>query len=192
MNTINTKVQELQQQKEALDARIAKLEELENSTTPVKNLLVSLLANYATEASEELPIIWEEILAIGQQHGLSVQPLAADELRQWEADRMELENLRLEVGILRSQLPQVQQVQPDNELKVWRKGEIAKVPDFAEQTPEYIVTIDSGKPITNVWISLREVDSKLARVWRYKGQKDEIGYATKEAAAIAAISQQAG
>ena len=125
MNTINIKVQELQQQKEALNARIAKLEELEDSTTPVKNLLVSLLANYATEALEELPIIWEEILTIGQQHGLSVQPLAADELQQWEADRMELQNLRLEVGILRSQLPQVQQVQPDNELKVWRKGEIA-------------------------------------------------------------------
>ena len=70
--------------------------------------------------------------------------------------------------------------------------EFAKAPDFAEQTPEYIVTIDGGKPITNVWISLREVDDKLARVWRYKGQKDEIGYATKEAAAIAAISQQAG
>ena len=63
-------------------------------------------------------------------------------------------------------------------------------PDFAEQTPEYVTYID-GKMVTNVWISLREVDGKLARVWRYKGQKDEIGYATKETAAIAAISQQA-
>lgn len=70
--------------------------------------------------------------------------------------------------------------------------EFAKAPDFVEQTPEYIVTIDGSKPMTNVWISLQEVDGKLARVWRYKGQKDEIGYATKEAAAIAAISQQAG
>ena len=76
--------------------------------------------------------------------------------------------------------------------KLLLQMEFAKAPDFAEQTPEYIVTIDGGKPITNVWISLREVDGKLARVWRYKGQKDEIGCATKEAAAIAAISQQAG
>ena len=76
--------------------------------------------------------------------------------------------------------------------KLLLQMEFAKAPDFAEQTPEYIVTIDGSKPITNVWISLREVDSKLARIWRYKGQKDEIGYATKEAAAIAAISQQAG
>ena len=123
MNTISTKVQELQQQKEALDARIAKLEELEYSTTPVKNLLVSLLADYATEASEELPIIWEEILAIGQQHGLSVQPLAADELREWEADRAELEKLRREVKILRFTIAQVQ---PDNEPEVWHKEEITQ------------------------------------------------------------------
>ena len=61
MNTINTKVQELQQQKEALDARIAKLEELEYSTTPVKNLLVSLLTDYAKEAAA--------IAAISQQAG---------------------------------------------------------------------------------------------------------------------------
>lgn len=94
MNSINTKVQQLQQQKEELDAKIAKLEELEYNTAPVKNLLASLLADYATEASEELPIIWEEILAIGQQHGLSVQPLAVDELQQWEADRTENEKLK--------------------------------------------------------------------------------------------------
>ena len=61
MNTINTKVQQLQQQKEALDARIAKLEELEYSTTPVKNLLVSLLTDYAKEAAA--------IAAISQQAG---------------------------------------------------------------------------------------------------------------------------
>ena len=103
MNTINTKVQQLQQQKETLDARIAKLEELEDSTTPVKNLLVSLLADYATEALEELPIIWEEILAIGQQHGLSVQPLAADELREWETTNAEHQTLKQEYEVTKRQ-----------------------------------------------------------------------------------------
>jgi hypothetical protein len=96
MNSINAKVQQLQEQKEALDARIVKLEELESKTAPVKNLLASLLVDYATEASEELPMIWEEILAIGQQHGLSVQPLAVDELQQWEVANAEVERLRKE------------------------------------------------------------------------------------------------
>jgi hypothetical protein len=46
----------------------------------------------------------------------------------------------------------------------------------------------------NVWISLRTIDGKATRVWRYKGQGqvDDIRYTTKEAAAIAAIQQQAG
>lgn len=152
MNTINTKVQELQQQKEALDARIAKLEELEYNTTPVKNLLVSLLADYATEASEGLPMIWEEILAIGQQHGLSVQPLAADELRQWEDDRTENKRLKLEsekwsaaaaiselaVKDLRSQLAQVQ---PDHKPEVWHKEEIA--PELENLYQETLTETDS-------------------------------------------------
>ena len=118
---IQTKVQKLQAQKEALDAQIKKLEELEAATFLVKNLLIELLADYAKEAPEDLAAVWEEVLVIGQQHGLSVQPLSADELQQWEADRVELENLRLEVGILRSQLPQVQQVQPDRKPEVWHK-----------------------------------------------------------------------
>ncbi|MEG3875770.1 ASCH domain-containing protein [Microcoleus sp. herbarium7] len=152
MNTINTKVQELQQQKEALDARIAKLEELEYNTTSVKNLLVSLLADYATEALEGLPMIWEEILAIGQQHGLSVQPLAADELREWEADRAENKRLKLEsekwsaaaaiselaVKDLRSQLAQVQ---PDHKPEVWHKEEIA--PELENLYQETLTETDS-------------------------------------------------
>jgi hypothetical protein len=104
MNRINAKVQQLQQQKEALDARIAKLEELEHNTAPVKNLLAALLADYATEASDELPMIWEEILAIGQQYNLSVQPLATDELRQWETANAENEKLKAELEELKQKL----------------------------------------------------------------------------------------
>ena len=131
---IQTKVQKLQAQKEALDAQIKKLEKLESATFSVKNLLVSLLADYATEASEELPIIWEEILAIGQQHGLSVQPLAANELQQWEADRVELENLRPEVRILRSQFTQVQSELKN--IKTLDKTESEATAELSDKEPD--------------------------------------------------------
>jgi hypothetical protein len=75
--------------------------------------------------------------------------------------------------------------------KLLLQMEFAKAPDFSDQTPEYIVYSD-GKMRANVWISLRTIDGKATRVWRYKGQVDDIRYTTKEAAAIAAIQQQAG
>ena len=78
---IQTRIQQKIQQKAELDAQIAKLEKLENATAPVKNLLAELLANYAQEAPEDLTDIWEEVLAIGQQHNLPAQPLVVDELR---------------------------------------------------------------------------------------------------------------
>lgn len=93
---IPSRIQKYIAEKEALDAKIAKLERLEAATAPVKNLLVELLADYSQEAPEDLTTVWEEVLAIGQNHNLSVQPLAVDELRQWEADRAENEKLKLD------------------------------------------------------------------------------------------------
>lgn len=82
---IQTRIQKAILEKAALDAKIAKLEKLEAATAPVKNLLSELLADYAAEAPEDLAEVWGEVLAIGQKFDLSVQPLAADELKQWEA-----------------------------------------------------------------------------------------------------------
>ncbi len=93
---IKTRIQQAIAEKEALDARIAKLEKLEAATVPVKNLLVTLLENYSQEAPEELPEIWQEILAIGSKFNLLTQPLTADELKQWEATNAENERLREE------------------------------------------------------------------------------------------------
>ncbi|MEZ2241750.1 hypothetical protein [Microcoleus sp.] len=94
---IQTRIQKILAEKEALDAKIVRLEKLESAAAPVKNSLTLLLADYAEEVSEELPVIWEEILAIGSQYNLSAQPLAADELRQWEAAQAENERLEQEV-----------------------------------------------------------------------------------------------
>lgn len=119
---IQTRIQKILAEKETLDAQIVRLEKLESATAPVKNLLAELLADYAKEAPEDLAAIWEEVLAIGQRHGLSVQPLVADELRQWEATQAENERLKQEaekwsaaaaiselaVKDLRSQLAQIQ------------------------------------------------------------------------------------
>lgn len=93
---IQTKIQQKLQQKAELDAQIAKLEQLELKTSPVKTLLAELLADYATEAPEDLAAIWQEILAIGPKFNLSVQPLAADELKAWESANAENERLREE------------------------------------------------------------------------------------------------
>lgn len=82
---IQTRIERAQAQKAALDAQILKLESLEIKTAPVKSLLTELLADYSDVAPEDLAVVWQEILAIGQKFGLSVQPLAADELKQWEA-----------------------------------------------------------------------------------------------------------
>ncbi|MEG4010499.1 ASCH domain-containing protein, partial [Microcoleus sp. Pol11C1] len=97
---INSKIQQKLDQKAALDAEIAKLEALAASTIPVKNLLSELLANYAQEAPEDLSAVWQEVLAIGQQYNLSVQPLAVDEVKQWEAANREVEYLRSQVADL--------------------------------------------------------------------------------------------
>lgn len=72
--------------------------------------------------------------------------------------------------------------------KLLLQMEFTKAADFSEQTPEYIVYLDS-KMATSIWLSLRAIDGKSARVWRHKGQQDETGYLSKEAAAIAAIQQ---
>lgn len=119
---IHTRIQKILAEKEALDAQIVRLEKLESATSPVKNLLAELLADYSQEAPEELATVWEEVLAIGSKFSLSVQPLAADELQQWEATNAENQRLKLEsekwsaaaaiselaVKHLRSQLAQIQ------------------------------------------------------------------------------------
>ncbi|MEZ2278083.1 MAG: ASCH domain-containing protein [Microcoleus sp.] len=99
---IQTRIQKILAEKEALDAKIVRLEKLESATAPVKILLTELLADYAVEAPEDLVAVWEEFLAIGQKHNLSV-PLAADELLQWESDRADNEKSELAVKNLRSQ-----------------------------------------------------------------------------------------
>lgn len=93
---IQTRIERAIAEKAALDIQIQKLESLETKTTPVKTLLSELLADYAAEAPEELAAIWQEVLAIGQQFDLSVQPLAADELKAWEAANATIERLRQE------------------------------------------------------------------------------------------------
>lgn len=131
---IQTRIQKILAEKEALDAQIVRLEKLESATAPVKNLLADLLADYAKEAPEDLATVWQEILAIGQQHNLSVQPLAANELRQWEATNAELEQVKqeyvaliaatatdaIEIKKLRSQLAQIQSDKPAR----WHRDEI--------------------------------------------------------------------
>lgn len=82
---ISSQIKKLQAEKEALDAKITKLEQLQSKTAPVKNLLSELLKSYSEEAPEDLAAVWDEVLAIGQQHKLSVQPLVVEELKQWEA-----------------------------------------------------------------------------------------------------------
>lgn len=94
---ISSRIKKYLAEKDALDAKIVRLEKLKSATAPVKNSLTLLLADYAEEVSEELPVIWEEILAIGSQYNLSAQPLAADELRQWEAAQAENERLEQQV-----------------------------------------------------------------------------------------------
>lgn len=91
---LKNKIQQKLAEKAALDDQIIKLEKLESATAPIKNILSELLKDYAETAPEDLSIVWQEILAIGQRHGLSVQPLAADELRQWEATKVENKKLK--------------------------------------------------------------------------------------------------
>jgi len=93
---INSKIQQKLEQKAALDAEIAKLEQLAASTVPVKNLVADLLKNYVEEAPEDLGTVWQEVLAIGAGYGLGVQTLAVQELWQWEAANRENERLREE------------------------------------------------------------------------------------------------
>jgi len=101
---INSKIQQLIDQKAAIDAKIANLEKLEASTVPIKITLADLLKAYSEEASEELPTVWQEILKIGSQYNLAVEPLAADELREWEAVNAENEKLRLELEKARTEI----------------------------------------------------------------------------------------
>ncbi|MEG4010501.1 hypothetical protein QUA41_31250, partial [Microcoleus sp. Pol11C1] len=93
---INSKIQQKLDQKAALDAEILKLEELEAKTAPVKQSLRELLDDYSESAPEELSPIWTEILHLAANYGLGVQPLAAEELKQWEAANAEIERLRRE------------------------------------------------------------------------------------------------
>ena len=94
---IQTKIQRYIDQKAELGAQIAKLKKLENATASVKNLLAGLLADYAQDAPEDLTAIWEEVLAIGSQHNLSVRSLAVDELQQWESANAENKKLKAEL-----------------------------------------------------------------------------------------------
>lgn len=101
---INTQIQRLLDEKATLDAKITKLEKLAASTTPVKDLLSDLLKNYSEEAPEDLPAVWQEVLAIGAPYNFSVQPLSADELRQWESANTENEKLKAELEELKRKL----------------------------------------------------------------------------------------
>ena len=94
---ISSRIKKYIEEKEALDARIAKLEKLEMATAPVKNLLTELLGDYAKEAPEDLADVWDEILAIGQKFDLAVQPLASDELKAWEVSNREIQELKQEL-----------------------------------------------------------------------------------------------
>jgi len=89
-----------------LEEKIVKLKRLQVGTLPVKSALAALLEDYATEASEELPDVWQEILAIGSQYNLAVQvqPLAADELRQWQSANAENKKLKAELEELKRKL----------------------------------------------------------------------------------------
>jgi hypothetical protein len=61
-----------------------------------------------------------------------------------------------------------------------------EAPDFAPQTPEFLVFLEE-KQVASIWLTLRTINGVPSRIWRYKGQRDEIGYKSKEVAAIAAI-----
>lgn len=101
---IQTLIEQAIAQKEVLDARIAKLEQIQLKTAPVKTLLSELLADYSDVAPEDLAAVWQEILAIGGRFYLSVQPLAADELQQWEAVNAENEILKQQLKEARSEI----------------------------------------------------------------------------------------
>lgn len=91
---LKTEIEKAIAQKAALDARIAKLQNLQAATVPLKNLLTELLADYSDEAPNDLPIVWQEVLAIGSKFNLSAQPLDAHkELKRWEA--LTSENVKL-------------------------------------------------------------------------------------------------
>lgn len=58
---ISNRIQEIQAQKAALDAKIARLEELESKTEPIKIMLYQLIDEYRAFAPEELPSLLAEI-----------------------------------------------------------------------------------------------------------------------------------
>jgi hypothetical protein len=83
-----------------LEKKILKLKRLQAGTFPVKSALTALLEDIAAEAPEELPEVWQEILAIGSQYNnlaVQVQPLAVDELRQWQSANAENKKLKAEL-----------------------------------------------------------------------------------------------
>lgn len=84
-----------------LEEKIAQLKKLQQGVLPVKFAFAALFEDFASEAPEELPEVWQEFLAIGSQYNLVVQPLAADELRQWEAANAENERLKAELEELK-------------------------------------------------------------------------------------------
>jgi hypothetical protein len=94
---ITTRIQEKLAKKAALDAEIAKLEQIEVKKSPVLAMLRELFVEISDEVPEELKSVWQEVLFVGQQHNLTVQLIAADELQQWELVQAENEKLKLEV-----------------------------------------------------------------------------------------------
>jgi hypothetical protein len=147
------------------------------------------------------PVVKFTGLALGTECGLNEDEIELVEMAVAAISACDSEMVRSVNSVFR----EVCEKNAANRVKVWNaltedeqqtyklllQMEFAKAPDFSDQTPEYIVYSD-GKMSANVWISLRTIDGKATRVWRYKGQVDDIRYTTKEAAAIAAIQQQAG
>ncbi|MEG4273840.1 MULTISPECIES: ASCH domain-containing protein [unclassified Microcoleus] len=170
---IQTRISKILAEKAALDAQMQKLELLAEKTAPIKNLLTELLEDYAAEAPEDLAALWGEILAIGGKFNLSVQPLAADELRQWEADRAALEQLRLDFA----------KYQADFKDSFWAEVEAAKVEiltgaEYDAAVEEELALDDDRKDIPALtlwqpWASLiqQEIKRIETRSWstNYRG-----------------------
>ena len=100
---ISTLKKKLLNQQAELEAKLAKVDAVEISKESAVKAVGELLQDCADALPDEIHEVWEEILAIGSQFNLTVQPIATEELQQWEVAQAENEELKQKLSRTKDQ-----------------------------------------------------------------------------------------
>lgn len=194
---IATRIEEKLAKKAALDAEIAKLEKIENQKSPVLALLREILNDIEQEAPEELSSVWQEVLAIGSHYNLAVQPITAEELRQWEVVNADNEKLKTQLGrtkdqyleLLETSANRVKELQAELEaqrtyLEEERAGSHAEFEDYKQNWQAELETERAAR--LAVEKDLEEVRSQFAQMQRtYSNPNPSPNLTPEESAEVA-------